>query len=215
MELRLTLGSVPLTAGGAPAIYFLKHTSATIEAEEDEAAMDRIMARNVEHGSLRGNGLHVLERLINNVFLPLLTLSHDMAVQAQAAGETLPADVATVGDDFIASLSKFGTHIRRTIQHIEGEVSLHVPEELPGIIATANTGAALTAAQLAVLRPAVESWRTTCGSVLDEMSRKRHSGPSPQAEIEYWSERNTVLTALAELLEGETVVVRKGLEVRG
>lgn len=202
----MTVGSVPVSASESPTIYFLKHSSMEIEALEDEAEMDRIMARNVEHGSLRGNSLHVLERLINDVFLPLLTISHDLAAQAGANGEAPPPEVAAVGDDFIASLAKFGAHVRRTIQHIEGEISLDIPEALPSIVAAAQTGAALTPAQLDVMRPALESWRLTCVNVLDDISKKTHSGPSPQAEIEFWSERNTVLTALAELLEGETVV---------
>ncbi len=59
-----------------------------------------------------------------------------------------------------------------------------------------------------MLQAALESWRSTCGAVLSDVSRKQRNGPTPQAEIDYWAERSTTLTALADQLESKPVQVR-------
>lgn len=153
--LRLSTDGIPAAAASSPTIYFLKHAARPIEAEEDEAEMDRIMARCVEHGSLRGNSLQVLDHLVNTVFLPLLQNHRDQVEVPEmsssesssegeaAAGpnkssrtpatssaggksynddsEASPGLSSEVGEDFVAMLTKFGLHIRRTIHHIEGQ----------------------------------------------------------------------------------------------
>ncbi len=90
------------------------------------------------------------------------------------------------------------SQVQRTIQQIEGEVKLVIPDlPLPDDPATAARDASLTAQ----LEAAMEGWASVLSSTIDEQLRKQPQGNGPLAEIDYWKERNSVLSALYEQLK--------------
>lgn len=92
------------------------------------------------------------------------------------------------------------SQVQRTIQQIEGEVKLDMPsdvvlgEEDPSLVArdrqTVNK-----------LEAAMENWSRIISSTVDEQLHKQPQGQGPLAEIDFWRERNSALSALYEQLK--------------
>lgn len=55
------------------------------------------------------------------------------------------------------------------------------------------------------LTSVLDGWVRVISSVMEMTQNRQRTGPGPQAEIEYWSEQNATLTALAEQLERKQV----------
>ena len=116
----------------------------------------------------------------------------------------LTAD-GTAGDDFAAGLRRFAMHMRRTIQQVEGEIKLRAP---PADLATLqDTQTCLANKELMVqLERCCEAWQRTVVESMQQLQTKAHNGPGPLAEIEYWIERSSMLTALLEQLQQPVVL---------
>ena len=97
------------------------------------------------------------------------------------------------------------THI---LQQVEGEIKLKVPDvdlgEDPAIMAQDK-------AVVAQLVSAVEEWSRVISAVVDDQLKKTPSGEGPLAEVDFWRERNSVLSMFYEQLK--TVQVQKILVV--
>lgn len=110
-----------------------------------------------EIGVLNGHSLVMLEQVITNVYIPLLAYNqhkNNNADSKPTAGSPtsgkLTRENTTAGsenepvenqqsnilrDEFLINMKKFAHSIRRTIQQIEGEVRLEIPDiTLPGKI---------------------------------------------------------------------------------
>lgn len=84
-----------------------------------------------EVGSLNGRSLILLEQVISNVFLPLLSNEHaasGMLATTQHADSTR-AGTTVVEDDLLQSMRKFTAQLRRLEANIEGAVQLQALSE--------------------------------------------------------------------------------------
>ena len=100
-------------------------------------------------------------------------------------------------DEMLINMHKFTSHLQHTIQQVEGEVKLVIPsieEEQP-------TLAAQDATLVAKLEGAVEDWGRLITSTVEEQQKKQAQGNGPLAEVDFWKERNTALSALYEQLQ--------------
>ncbi len=101
---------------------------------------------------------------------------------------------------YVQNGTYFFLQVYRTIQQIEGEVKLEMPpgvtlgEEDPSIIARDR-------ALVNKLNTALESWAKILSTTVDEQLRKQPQGQGPLAEIDFWRERNSALSALYEQLK--------------
>ncbi len=142
----------------------------------------------------------MLEQIISQVYLPILT---QIGARATESNE---------GDEVLASLRKFAEHLRRTTQHIEGEVTFTIPDDLD-IAKLADVVRTVEDAPLMRrLEPAMASFVRTITSVLEGQLHATPSALGPVAELEFWVERNLVLTALHDQLQLDAVAaIRKVL----
>lgn len=105
---------------------------------------------------------------------------------------------AMLRDEFLISMQKFASSITRTIQQIEGEVRLEVPEmELSDNIdeIVANTEL------MDSIREVCHEWTRQVRGALEAQLKKVPQGKGPLAEIDFWRERNAALSALVEQLK--------------
>lgn len=105
---------------------------------------------------------------------------------------------ALLRDDFLINMEKFAKHIERTIQQIEGEVRLDIPE-------LGTDGDPSELAQNDVLIHEIENatleWTKQIASAVEVQLKKAPHGNGPLAEIDFWRERNAALSALSEQIK--------------
>ena len=101
-------------------------------------------------------------------------------------------------DEFLINMQKFASSITRTIQQIEGEVRLEVPE----IQLSDNMDENLKNEEvMQVVEEACRNWFKQLSTAVDAQQNKKPQYNGPLAEIDYWRERNAAFSALYEQLK--------------
>ena len=104
---------------------------------------------------------------------------------------------AMLRDEFLINVQKFSLSITHTIQQIEGEVRLQVPE----LNLSDNVEANLANDMLmGIVQETCRGWYKQLTIALEAQQRKTPRGNGPLSEIDYWRERNASLSALYEQL---------------
>ncbi|KAM5191717.1 dynein axonemal heavy chain 10 [Mantella aurantiaca] len=212
------------------ALFFLRDTQETIPEPSDMQEANDVMPRFLEYGMLNGHPLLMLKQVISKVFMPLLAYNqhknkdvtlqgdHEQSMPLQNSNEKDTTSlekpsgefisVQLIRDEFLMNMQKFLNHIQQTIQQLEGEIKLEMPvvnlDVEPNILATDQ--AAIEKLELCVM-----NWQTQMSAALEELLQKKPEGKGPLAEIDFWRERNSTLSALSEQLKLPTV--KKVLEV--
>lgn len=105
---------------------------------------------------------------------------------------------ALLRDEFLINMQKFASSINRTIQQIEGEVRLDIPEiEIGDNIEEVLANNDL----MQVIRETCGDWAKRIRGALESQMKKIPQGRGPLAEIDFWRERNAALSALTEQLK--------------
>ena len=97
-------------------------------------------------------------------------------------------------DELLINVQKFTSQVQQTIQQVEGEIKLKVPEIDPSMHSSTDTSK--NPSKIAGLEAAVDIWSRVISITLEEQFKKSPPGNGPLAEIEYWKERNSALNAL-------------------
>ena len=185
---------IPRAVAGRKSVYFVKHTALPVPNPSDEQHAELSMPKAFEWGLLNGRNLVMLEQVISLVYLPLLT--SESVVDS-------PGNTAA-SEEFLVNLRKFASHMRRTIQQVEGDVKLKLPD-IP-LSRLQDTAACVSdSALLLTLEHSMEAWTATIAAVIDSQIKRVPVGAGPLAEIDYWVERNSIMTALYEQLEVPSV----------
>ena len=176
-----------------------------------------------EIGVLNGHTLVMLEQVLTMVYKPLLAYHQhknssvkDQKAQSQSspsasmtrentsvtnateASSTESKSSHLLRDEFVINLQKFAHSVSRTIQQIEGEVRLEVPDiALPATPEEAQKDPVL----LKQVEDICRDWYGLVDEALTTQINKRPVGDGPLAEIEFWRERNAALSALHEQLK--------------
>lgn len=165
--------------------YFLKRSAQPVPVPSSLSEATAVLAPLMDMGVLNGPLLASLERLVSGVYEPL-------------------AHASTDPDQFSAHVHKFATQLRSTLDNFKGHITLRVPPELAG------SASALPAAPshelLSELSRTLAQWVADLAGVLDQALRRTPAGPGPVAELEYWGDRNLVLTAVQEHFQAAPVV---------
>ncbi|PRP79545.1 flagellar inner arm dynein 1 heavy chain alpha [Planoprotostelium fungivorum] len=141
--------------------------------------------------------LLLLEELIKEVYLPLL--------QQQSPGQSKITDA--LRNEFIGNVQKFATQITHTIQQVNGDIRLNIPN-----IKIRDVNQAAEDTQLvARIEDAVEEWNPLIASLTEREINKQPKGNGPMAEIEFWRARNAVYNTLYEQLNNP--LLKKMLDV--
>uniref|UniRef100_A0A8C8G323 AAA+ ATPase domain-containing protein n=1 Tax=Oncorhynchus tshawytscha TaxID=74940 RepID=A0A8C8G323_ONCTS len=208
-------------------IFFLFLETIIEPIDVNEA--NNLMPKLLEIGMLNGHSLLMLKDMLNYVYIPMLSVnqlkltdggyqqgaaaSQDKEATGDGKGDKDERPVESRGvlmirDELLNSTHKFLGHIERTLQQLEGEIKLHIPEldlepEVDALLATPEV--------VEKLEQCVMNWQTQITIVIEEQQKKKPQVPGPMAEIDFWRERTAILSALSEQLK--LPVVKKILEV--
>ncbi|XP_071826175.1 dynein axonemal heavy chain 10-like isoform X2 [Apostichopus japonicus] len=219
-------GHIPEEVAVDDCVYFIRNTPGMVDLPNTIDEAHEILPQFFEYGILNGHSLVMLEQIITQVYLPLLSFNSHKNGEApteaeeQAAGlsstsqDDFDDDVseaesskvnlaelkhrAYLRDEFLINMQKFVSHISRTIQHIEGEVRLEVPD-----LDTDGDENELAGNEELVhdIEEACLQWTRQISSALEFQLKKTPQGKGPLPEIDFWRERNSALSALNEQLK--------------
>ncbi|XP_066511362.1 dynein axonemal heavy chain 10-like isoform X1 [Hoplias malabaricus] len=229
VELHVALKFLPDKFKKSNVLYFLRNTKETIAEPVDINEANDLMPKVLEWGVINGETLLMFRNLLKHVYIPLLSVNQlrltDSSYQQEApgsengeetpemkgSGQQLPQGsrvLINIRDELLNSTHKFLSHIDQTLQQLEGEIKLHIPEldleqDMDTLLANQEA--------LEELEQCVMNWQTQITIVIEEQQKKKPQAPGPMAEIDFWRERAAVLSALSEQLK--LPVVKKILEV--
>ncbi|XP_052801261.1 dynein axonemal heavy chain 10-like isoform X3 [Mya arenaria] len=206
-------------------MYFIRNTPGMVPLPNNKDEASETMPNYFETGILNGHSLVMLEHIISQVYMPLLSYNqHRNGEQKGDASRSRPDTrvstrtddddgekkvnvaesraKAMLRDEFLISMQKFAGSITRTIQQIEGEVRLEVPEmELSDNIEEIVANTEL----MDKIREICHEWTRQIRGALELQLKKTPHGKGPLAEIDFWRERNAALSALVEQLKIQQV----------
>ncbi|XP_017580699.2 dynein heavy chain 10, axonemal [Pygocentrus nattereri] len=229
VELHVAVNSIPDKPMKSNILYFLRNTRETIVEPADINEANDLMPKLLEIGMINGHSLLMLRNLLKHVYIPMLSVNQlkltdggyqhetpgsedqDAGGEPKHEGQQLPAEsrgALMIRDELLNSTHKFLGHIDRTLQQLEGEIKLQIPElDLEQDVETVLANQEV----VEKLEQCVMNWQTQITIVIEEQQKKKPQGSGPMAEIDFWRERAAVLSALSEQLK--LPVVKKILEV--
>lgn len=219
---------LPEEVADTKSVYFLRNTPGMVPLPNSSEEANSELPGYFEMGILNGHSLVMLEQIISQVYMPLLSYNQHRngerkpearavsradtkATEASMAGEEGEEEEkpkvnvaesrakAMLRDEFLINMQKFASGINRTIQQIEGEVRLEIPEielgdlKLEEILADNDL--------MTVIKDSCSEWAKQVRGALDAELKKTPQGKGPLAEIDFWRERNASLSALTEQLK--------------
>ena len=102
-----------------------------------------------------------------------------------------------VRDDLVVNVRKFLSQISQTIQQVEGEIKLELPD-IPNL----GTGTIPRDTRtLELVERCVGNWTHSIQSVVSTCREKERGGPGPLCEIDYWKERNGIISSMWEQIK--------------
>lgn len=122
----------------------------------------------------------------------------DSKEDGKGASKEKYAKSSMLRDEFLINMQKFASSITRTIQQIEGEVRL----ELPDIQLSENIEENLKNEEvMQVVESTCRNWFKQLSIAVEVQQNKTPQYNGPLAEIDYWRERNAAFSALYEQLK--------------
>ncbi|XP_069071115.1 dynein axonemal heavy chain 10 [Pleurodeles waltl] len=197
-------------------LFFLRNTQESITELADMDEANELMPKKLEYGILNGHPLLMLQHVFSQIFMPLLSYNQHKngepslpEIDQSSGNDSLdlftPKDLAVevrsiqlIRDEFLMNMQKFLNHIQLTIQQIEGEIKLELPEM--NLDVDVHKIAAHPA-MVEALEQCVMNWQIQISTALEEQLKKKPQGNGPLAEIDYWRERSAVLCTLSEQLK--------------
>ena len=208
--------TVPAQSDESNAVYFMRTTTGPVPLPSSIDEAHELMPSLFEFGSLNESAtLLMLDQLLHNVYLPVLSYSGTRAEAVPAADAesfpgTTPAGTSrressdeskgrvVIRDEFLINLQKFANHIGRTMQQLAGDVRLKMPDLVLG---DDISEAARNPDTIATLEETLSDWQVTIATALEQQLNHTPQGNGTLAEMDFWRERNATLSALVEQLK--------------
>lgn len=202
--------------------YFIRNSPGMVPLPTTQEEACHQLPTAFETGCLSGDPLQMLYQIIFNVYSPMLSYhQHRSTSSTNSSKPGTPksdgsrtrenTDVTKIDDveslvresralsmlrdEFVINMQKFSVVIQRTIQQIEGEVKLEIPDLE---IAESDEENLKNASLMSEIEMVVMGWDKQVSETLEELLKKTPNGPTPMAEIDFWRERNAQLSALVE-----------------
>jgi dynein heavy chain len=235
-RIHVVMNAVPDIANGGRAMFVLKNVDGRVAAKSDESkTTDELMAAAVEFGILSGHALMMLERILCDLYLPMV--DPDGMQQAPAAehlgGGGLKSPTApsvamsrggvstsasgghhglTMAEEVSETVrNEFSSNMSKFVSQISHAIrqvtgNVHLP--VPDVHIDPNNlrAAAENPSIVGQLEHALEEWIQLISNVMDAENRKKAQVElGPVSEINFWRDRNAALSALYEQLNMEYV----------
>ncbi|KAL6757976.1 dynein heavy chain, N-terminal region 1-domain-containing protein, partial [Haematococcus lacustris] len=186
-QLQVCMGRMPQDLSTCPCFYLLRSKPGKVYVED----MDEVL----ECGVLsEGPSLQALEQTLAAVYLPILMQM--TGGDLSNAGVLLSSGTNSSHKELLGNTQKFLSQVSHALQQLHGDITLAVPDIA---IDSVEAGAADNELVLS-LEQYMAEWSQALASVMQRESEKQPAGKGPLAEIEFWRERNAVLSALYEQL---------------
>ncbi|XP_035496799.2 dynein axonemal heavy chain 10-like [Scophthalmus maximus] len=202
IELHVAVDSYPERFLKSTVFYFLRNTKETIVEPLDMTEANILMPRLFDIGMHSGDPLHGLQHKLANMYIPLLT-AHQMEAAGREAGEDGSAksrEQVTSRDELLHRTYKFLGVTNTTLQQLQilDGGTLHIPEldlkpEVDVLLSNPE--------MVEELEQCVMNWHTQITIVIEEQQNKEPQAPGPMAEIAFWQQRASILSALNEQLK--------------
>ncbi len=134
----MSIAHIPVGVSGANSLYFVKLSPVPVPQCDSPASARTILPSHLEWGVLNGHSLQLLERVISLFYLPLLSQSEETSDLPASK----PEAETGISEEFLVGLRKFASHLRRTIQQVEGDVKLRLPSVSPALLSSVDKCAA-------------------------------------------------------------------------
>ncbi|KAM9822995.1 dynein axonemal heavy chain 10-like [Syngnathus typhle] len=159
--------------------------------------------------------LKLLQQKLIHIYIPMMT-AHQMKKTKEveeaspdvktnsASGTIKPSDQAPIRNELLNSTQKFLGVVNTTIQQLKAQddIALHIPElDLKQDVHQLVMNSEL----VEELEQCVTSWHTHLSDILEELDLKKPESPRPMAEIIFWQERSSILSALTAKLNNPMV----------
>jgi dynein heavy chain len=140
---------------------------------------------------LAGDILTNFGQMIKDVYIPGLAEStHASRVE----NETDKGVVDTMKIEFRGNIQKFSSQIQHAIQQVKGDVHLTIPNiKIVSLEAATEDFEIMNQLELAL-----EDWSKSVANVVESEARKVPQQKGPLAEIEFWRQRNGILSTIYE-----------------
>ncbi|XP_019718448.1 dynein heavy chain 10, axonemal-like [Hippocampus comes] len=163
--------------------------------------------------------LRLLQKKLVHIYIPLMTAhqmkkikvnyqTKEVSLHEESKNEkespTKPSDPAPIRNELLNSTHKFLGVVNTTIQQLKAqdEIALHIPE----IDMEADVNTLIGNLELVEeLEQCVTNWESQLLTVIEEQDRKKPETPRPMAEIIFWQERSSILSALTAKLNQPVV----------
>ena len=169
----MSIETLPDKISEMNSIYFLRNQSAPIPIPANLVDASNIMPVYVEIGYLSGQVLLMLEQVLSEIYLPLLSNScivNSTVADSEAGKEkSLKADLAI-------SIQKFATQVSHFSQQVSGGNRLNIPQELYDLINTEIEEASKNSLITKKLEALAEEWIEAVSNCLIEESKKAPLG---------------------------------------
>lgn len=186
-QLHVIVGRLPEELSHCRAFYMIRTAPGKVEFEDLDAVL--------ECGVLsEGPSLRVLEQTIASVYMPMLLQM--TGADVSSAGVLLSSGTNNSHKELLGNMQKFLSQVSHALQQLNGDVTLSLPE----VVIDSPEKAATDSDLVTHLEQYMAEWAQVLASVMQRESEKQPSGTGPLAEIDFWRERNAVLSALHEQL---------------
>jgi dynein heavy chain len=183
------------------AYYLIRKSPDPVPYSEDADETAELMQKHLEVGIANASSLAILDQVIGEVYLPLLTESLS---QAQPADEDDAAVMQAEGGDegateFLQQVNKFSSQLSNAILQVSGDVQLVIPD-IPNLMEREIESFAEDEATLAQLENSLDQWTAAIAELIELQNGKQAQGRGPLAEVDYWKMRAMGFGAVFEQL---------------
>ncbi|XP_061623123.1 dynein axonemal heavy chain 10-like [Phyllopteryx taeniolatus] len=163
---------------------------------------NKLMPKFLETGFHNGHNLRTLQKKLVHMKKTKVSPCEEFSVGKETP--TKPSDQAPIRNELLNSTHKFLALVNSTIQQLQAQddIILKIPElDLEPEVSVLLTNSAL----VETLEQCVMNWQTQLTVAIEEQEKKKPQSPSPMAEIVFWQERVSILSALRMKLNQPTV----------
>lgn len=171
-RINMSLESLPEKIADMNSIYFLRNQSGSIPIPANANDAASLMPNYVEIGYLSGHVLLMLEQVLSEIYLPLLSNSSEKVEDPE---KNLGKDTSLKAD-LVVSIQKFATQVSHFSQQVTGGNRLNIPQELYSLKNTEIDEAAKNSQITKKLEVLAEEWIEAVSSCLLTESKKEPVG---------------------------------------
>ena len=191
--------------------FFLRNSTEPISVPSTIEDARQTLPLAFETGTVSSRSLQSLENVLKHLYTPLLMETGQQSGEGEVKEEGEGEDRGVVSragmrvhlrDEALINVQKFTSQVRQTIQQVEGEVKLDIPQI---DLTVSPQAAARDIVLLSHLEKCVDSWSRIISSTIEEQLKKSAQGNGPLAEVDLWKEKYSALNALYLQLQTDTV----------